>query len=146
GALQGARHREAEQHGSETVDLGEGAGGAGDDHGVETEKKAAEGGDDGAFEEVSVHGLVDAGSAWHGIPHHGGSQCGCFDAGVSNDIMRTPERWQSGRSHPPRKRAYLDGYREFESPPLRQPLQMPVFGHAGLMPAPRTLCFWRPRG
>ena len=31
------------------------------------------------------------------------------------------ERWQSGRSHPPRKRAYLNGYREFESPPLRQP-------------------------
>ena len=30
------------------------------------------------------------------------------------------ERWQSGRSHPPRKRAYLNGYREFESPPLRQ--------------------------
>src|ERR1035441_6067918 len=36
-------------------------------------------------------------------------------------IMADPERWQSGRSHPPRKRAYLNGYREFESPPLRQP-------------------------
>src|ERR1022692_4861810 len=71
-----------------------------------------------------------------------GSQTRVF----SNDIMVGSERWQSGRSHPPRKRAYLDGYREFESPPLRQPIQMPVFGHAGLMPAPRTLCFWRPRG
>src|SRR5690349_13155468 len=30
------------------------------------------------------------------------------------------ERWQSGRSRPPRKREYLYGYREFESPPLRQ--------------------------
>src|ERR1035438_7169244 len=46
-----------------------------------------------------------------------GSQTRVF----SNDIMVGSERWQSGRSHPPRKRAYLDGYREFESPPLRQP-------------------------
>ena len=29
------------------------------------------------------------------------------------------ERWQSGLSHSPRKREYLYGYREFESPPLR---------------------------
>jgi hypothetical protein len=35
------------------------------------------------------------------------------------------ERWQSGRSHPPRKRAYLNGYREFESPPLRHPSKLP---------------------
>src|ERR1017187_7065805 len=44
----------------------------------------------------------------------------------SNDIMMVSERWQSGRSHPPRKRAYLDGYREFESPPLRQTSTWPV--------------------
>jgi hypothetical protein len=37
----------------------------------------------------------------------------------SNGIIVGSERWQSGRSHPPRKRAYLNGYREFESPPLR---------------------------
>ena len=40
--------------------------------------------------------------------------------GSSNGIIMGSERWQSGRSHPPRKRAYLNGYREFESPPLRQ--------------------------
>src|SRR3954453_2865264 len=39
--------------------------------------------------------------------------------------MKFPERWQSGRSHPPRKRAYLNGYREFESPPLRHPTKSP---------------------
>src|ERR1017187_3666286 len=99
------------------VDLRQGAGDAGDDHGVEAEEEAAQGGDDGAFQEVSVHGLADGRSAWHGIPRHWGKS----NAGVSNDIMVASERWQSGRSHPPRKRAYLDGYREFESPPLRQP-------------------------
>jgi hypothetical protein len=34
--------------------------------------------------------------------------------------FQNAERWQSGRSRPPRKREYLYGYREFESPPLRQ--------------------------
>src|ERR1019366_6273159 len=56
--------------------------------------------------------------------------------GGSNDIMKAPERWQSGRSHPPRKRAYLDGYREFESPPLRQPNSHPppeTRGGAGVL-------------
>ncbi len=35
-------------------------------------------------------------------------------------VLVRAERWQSGRSRPPRKREYLYGYREFESPPLRQ--------------------------
>jgi hypothetical protein len=67
------------------VDLGEGAGGAGDDHGVEAEEEAAQGGDDGALEEISVHGLADGRSAWHGIPHHlGKSNAGGRDGGRSS--------------------------------------------------------------
>src|ERR1039457_3380051 len=41
----------------------------------------------------------------------------------------TGERWESGRARPPRKREYLYGYREFESPPLRQP-SLPVHSAA----------------
>ena len=33
---------------------------------------------------------------------------------------RAPERWQSGRLHRTRNAAYSQGYRGFESPPLRQ--------------------------
>src|ERR1035437_9804691 len=40
--------------------------------------------------------------------------------GGSNGIIVASERGQSARPPPPRKRAYLNGYREFESPPLRQ--------------------------
>src|ERR1044071_6036195 len=40
--------------------------------------------------------------------------------GTIKDTFTDAERWQSGRSRPPRKREYLYGYREFESPPLRQ--------------------------
>jgi hypothetical protein len=40
-------------------------------------------------------------------------------AGPRVKLGTVAERWQSGRSRPPRKREYLYGYREFESPPLR---------------------------
>ena len=65
GAEQRAGDGEAEQHGREVVDLGKGAGGAGDDDGVEAEEESAEGGDDGAFQEISIHGLADA---WYPAP------------------------------------------------------------------------------
>ena len=48
------------------------------------------------------------------------------------------ERWQSGRSHPPRKRAYLNGYREFESPPLRHPSRSPFSHQTEPVPARRV--------
>src|SRR5579883_2782436 len=47
------------------------------------------------------------------------------------------ERWQSGRSHPPRKREYLYGYRGFESPPLRHCLYRSLTV-AALFGAPRV--------
>ncbi len=65
GAQQGTGHREAQQHGREMVDLGKGAGGAGNHDRVEAEQEAAESSDDRAFEEISIHGLADA---WYPAP------------------------------------------------------------------------------
>ena len=68
----------------------------------------------GAFEHLTS--AYQGSSKATGGPIRGGAASG----GSNGIIILGSERWQSGRSHPPRKRAYLDGYREFESPPLRQ--------------------------
>ena len=39
---------------------------------------------------------------------------------MRDGLPRLAERWQSGRLHRTRNAAYSQGYREFESPPLRQ--------------------------
>src|ERR1039458_6238860 len=64
----------------------------------------------------AVRGLASASSVKH--PRWPSKPPRCPPDGI---IMANREGWRSGRSPPPRKRAYLNGYREFESPPLRQP-------------------------
>src|SRR5947208_14168224 len=73
------------------VDLGKSAGSAGDDDGVKAEEKAAQCGDYGAFQEISVHGLADARSAWHGIPRRWGCQT------ESNNRVKPGLRLRAGR-------------------------------------------------
>ena len=57
--------------------------------------------------------------------------------GLERHTRCSSERWQSGRLRQSRKLLYLNGFREFESPPLRHssrppfPIKQSQFQHAG---------------